>query len=112
MPMKTSSRWIMPRSPWLASAECTKYAGVPVLESVEAILRAMWPDLPMPLTITRPRQSRIRETAARKRSSSRAISARTASASMASTLRASSSAEPVASFGIMATEYSPSPSFS
>ena len=44
----------MPRSPWLASAGCTKYAGVPVLASVEAILRAMWPDLPMPLTTTRP----------------------------------------------------------
>jgi hypothetical protein len=38
-------------------------------------------------------------------------SARTASASMARTRRASSSAEPVASFGIMAPEYSPSPSF-
>ena len=95
--MNTSSRWIMPRSPWLASAGCTKYAGVPVLDKVEAILRAMWPDLPMPLTTTRPLQSRIRATAARKRWSSRAISARTASASMASTLRASSSAEPVAS---------------
>ena len=57
MAMKTSSRWIMPRSPWLASAGCTKYAGVPVLDSVEAILRAMWPDLPMPLTMTRPWQS-------------------------------------------------------
>ena len=30
----------MPRSPWLASAGCTKNAGVPVLARVEAILRA------------------------------------------------------------------------
>src|SRR5687767_9131922 len=67
----------------------------------------MWPDLPMPLTMTRPLQARISETAARKRSSRRAISARTASASMASTLRASSRAEAVASFGIMTGEYSP-----
>ena len=99
--MKTSSLWIIPRSPWLASAGWTKYAGVPVLDMVEAILRAMCPDLPMPLTITRPLQARISETAARKRSSRRPIRARTASASIASTRRASSSAEPVASFGIM-----------
>ena len=45
----------MPRSPWLASAACTKKAGVPVEASVAAILRATWPDLPMPVTITRPR---------------------------------------------------------
>ena len=38
----------MPRSPWLASAGWTKCAGVPVLARVAAILRAMWPDLPMP----------------------------------------------------------------
>jgi hypothetical protein len=41
----TSSAVIMPRSPWLASAGCTKNAGVPVLASVEAILRATWPGL-------------------------------------------------------------------
>ena len=46
---------IMPRSPWLASAAWTKNAGVPVEASVAAILRAMWPDLPMPVTIKRPR---------------------------------------------------------
>ena len=51
----TSSRVIMPRSPWLASAACRKNAGVPVLARVEAILRAMCPDLPTPLTTTRPR---------------------------------------------------------
>ena len=69
MAMNTSSRSIMPRSPWRASAGCTKNAGVPVEASVAAILRAMWPDLPMPLTTTRPRHSRISATAARKRSS-------------------------------------------
>ena len=90
--MKTSPASIMPRSPWLASAACTKYAGVPVLAMVEAILRAMWPLLPMPLTTTRPVRAAISSSAARKRSSSRSISARTASASMASTRRASSSA--------------------
>jgi hypothetical protein len=43
----------MPRSPWLASAGCTNCAGVPVEAKVAAILRATWPDLPMPETITR-----------------------------------------------------------
>ena len=32
--MKTSALVIMPRSPWLASPGCTKYAGVPVLDMV------------------------------------------------------------------------------
>src|SRR3990172_4048092 len=112
MPMKTSSCRTIPRSPWLASAGWTKYAGVPVLDMVEAILRAMCPDLPIPLTITRPLQARISDTAARNRSSRRAIMARTASASIARTRRASSSAVPVASFGIMAGEYSPTHSVS
>ena len=38
-------------------------AGVPVLGKVDAILRAMWPDLPMPLTVTRPLQARMISTA-------------------------------------------------
>ena len=50
----TSARVIMPRSPWLASAGCRKNAGVPVEASVAAILPATWPDLPMPVTTTRP----------------------------------------------------------
>src|SRR5258705_4845962 len=58
---------------------------------VEAILRAMWPLLPMPLTTTRPLRPAISSIAATKRSSSRSASARTASASMARTRRASSS---------------------
>ena len=44
----------MPRSPWLASAGWRKKAGCPVEDSVEAILRAIWPLLPMPVTATRP----------------------------------------------------------
>ena len=45
---------IMPRSPCEASAGWTNRAGVPVEASVAAILRATWPDLPMPDTTTRP----------------------------------------------------------
>src|SRR5690554_3517823 len=55
----TSSRVIMPMSPWLASPGCTKKAAVPVLARVAAILRPIWPDLPMPTTTTRPLQARI-----------------------------------------------------
>src|SRR5258708_8142152 len=56
----------MPRSPWLASAGWTNCAGVPVEEKVEAILRAIWPLLPMPVTATRPRTCDKRSTAALK----------------------------------------------
>src|SRR5262245_29899825 len=56
----------MPRSPWLASAAWTKKAGVPVEASVAAILRAMCPDLPMPVTINRPCACRMVSTAATK----------------------------------------------
>ncbi|MFK4405221.1 hypothetical protein ABH991_002255 [Bradyrhizobium ottawaense] len=61
--MMTSSVVIMPRSPWPASAACTKKAGVPVEASVAAILRPIWPDLPSPVTMTRPLALRIRSTA-------------------------------------------------
>src|SRR2546423_3906487 len=54
----------MPRSPWLASLGCTKKAGVPVEAKVAAILRPAWPDLPMPVTISRPRAAWISSTAA------------------------------------------------
>ncbi len=53
-----SSRVIMPISPWLASPGCTKNAGVPVLARVAAILPAIWPDFPIPVTTMRPRQLR------------------------------------------------------
>ena len=62
--MMTSSDVIMPRSPWLASAACTKKAGVPVEARVAAILRPIWPDLPSPVTMTRPLAWRINSTAA------------------------------------------------
>ena len=57
--MITSSRAIMPRSPWLASVGWTKNAWVPVEASVAAILRPICPLLPMPLTMTRPLLCRI-----------------------------------------------------
>ena len=50
----TSLAVIMPRSPWLASPGWTKNAGVPVLARVAAILLPICPDLPMPMTTTRP----------------------------------------------------------
>jgi len=65
---------------------------VPVLASVAAILRAMWPDLPTPETMTRPRQARISSMALRKAPSRRAIRPVTACASMRKTFLASSSA--------------------
>src|SRR5438067_1228950 len=85
----TSSIWMTPRSPCVASAGCRKNAGVPVLVSVAAILRQMIPDLPMPVTMTRPRQLRSRSTAASNLASTRPTSARIAAASVSSTFRAS-----------------------
>src|SRR5436189_2214737 len=73
----------------MASAGCRKCAGVPVLDNVAAIFWQMMPDLPMPVRITRPRQSRSRFTAWSKRSSRRSASARTAAASVCRTFRAS-----------------------
>ena len=89
----TSSSRIAPRSPWIASAGCRKQADVPVLESVAAILRQMMPDLPMPVTMTRPRHSkqqlhRVLERAPSRRSTRPRIAA----ASIRRTFRASSSA--------------------
>ncbi|KAG1069445.1 hypothetical protein G6F40_017634 [Rhizopus arrhizus] len=62
----------MPRSPWTASAAGTKKAGVPVEANGAAILRAIWPVLPMPVTTTRPRHANSRATTWVKVSSSRA----------------------------------------
>src|SRR5450759_1193462 len=59
---------------------------------VEAILRAIWPDLPMPLTTTRPLQLSNSATASRKFAPRRAARPWIASASMASTCFARSSA--------------------
>ena len=52
--MTRSCLVIMPRSPWLASPECIKKAGEPVLAKVAAILFPMWPDFPIPVTTMRP----------------------------------------------------------
>src|ERR1039457_1074329 len=59
---------------------------------VEAVLRAIWPDLPMPLTTTRPLQLSSSATASRKLAPRRAARLWMASASMASTCFARSSA--------------------
>ncbi len=90
--MNTSCAVTMPRSPWAASPGCTNMAGVPVEASVAAILRAMWPDLPMPETTTRPVQAYISATARATLSSSprRACMAWIASASIVRVSRASS----------------------
>src|SRR5882757_2374890 len=60
-----------------------------MLVSVAAILRQMMPDLPIPVTMTRPWHSRRSWTARSNRSSRRSTSARIAAASVSSTLRAS-----------------------
>ncbi|MNK99578.1 hypothetical protein D3C87_1199820 [compost metagenome] len=103
--ISTSSRVIMPRSPWLASAGCTKNDGVPVEASVAATLRPMWPDLPMPDTTTRPVQPRIIWTALVNAGVSRSASAETASASILRVWRASLSARSASKLAIMATKY-------
>ncbi len=59
MAITTSLVLTMPRSPWLASPGWTKNAGVPVLAKVAAIFLPIWPDLPMPITTTLPRQAKI-----------------------------------------------------
>ncbi len=57
MAMITSSRRRLPRSPCAPSTGCRKKAGVPVEEKVAASLRPTSPDLPMPVTTTRPAQA-------------------------------------------------------
>ena len=88
MAMTTSSRVIMPISPWLASPGCTKNAGLPVLAKVAAILQPIWPDLPMPVTIMRPRQLSKASHAMVKFSPIRWVRACTACASVSITARA------------------------
>ncbi len=84
----TSPRANIPKSPCNASAGCRKNDGVPVLESVAEILRPIRPDLPIPVTATRPLQARSTSTAFAKVASSRALTSSMARASIASTLRA------------------------
>ena len=62
------------------------------LAPIEAIFRAMCPDLPMPLTMTLPVQRRIKSSASEKWWSSLRASRATAAASISSTRRASVSA--------------------
>ena len=52
----TSSAWMRPRSPCTASAGCRQWLGVPVEASVAMIFWPISPALPMPVTITLPRQ--------------------------------------------------------
>ncbi len=83
-----SGRVIIPKSPCPASAGCRKKAGVPVLASVAAIFPAMWPDLPMPLTMTRPSQASSARQAAAKCASRRLLSAAMPACSLARVRRA------------------------
>src|SRR5580704_987412 len=85
----TSPRTTIPRSPCTASTGCMNNAGVPIELSVAAILRAMIPLLPMPVTTTRPRQASINSMARSKLAAigpaMRSASARRASASIRTT---------------------------
>jgi hypothetical protein len=92
MASTTSAGVTMPRSPWLASAGCTKNAGVPVEARVAAILRPTWPLLPMPITTTRPRQASMACTARAKCSPWRGIRPRSAAASISNVCAANASA--------------------
>ena len=83
-----SSPVTMPRSPWLASAGCTKKAGVPVDAKVAAILRPTWPLLPMPMTTTRPRAKSTACTACANTPSTRAANPVSAAASISKVSRA------------------------
>ena len=89
MAITTSPSAIIPTSPWLASPGCMKNAGVPVEARVEAILPPTWPDLPMPVTTTRPLAAKIAATASRKGLPRRPLRADTAAASISSTCLAS-----------------------
>ena len=59
----TSSLVIIPESPWVLSAGCRKYDGVPVEESVAEIFLPINPDFPIPETITLPFDFIITDTA-------------------------------------------------
>src|SRR3546814_177801 len=97
--MTPSRAVIMPRSPWLASPGWTKRAGVPVEARVAAILRATWPLLPMPVTVTRPSIAARRATASIKQPSSSPASVLIARASTSSTRRATARSAPATAGG-------------
>ena len=72
----TSSAWMTPRSPWMASAGCRKNAGVPVLDERRRDLPADDARLAHAgERCTRPRHSASSSTARSKRSSRRSTSA-------------------------------------
>ncbi len=52
-----SCGWIMPRSPCMASVECTKKDGTPRDAKVAASFSAMCPLLPTPMKTMRPLQA-------------------------------------------------------
>ena len=54
MTTTTSCGWMIPKSPWMASAACMKMAGVPVEFSVATIFCPMMALFPIPVTIMRP----------------------------------------------------------
>src|SRR5213592_2173642 len=85
--MATSSRPTIPKSPCNESTGWRNAAGVPVEVKVAAILRAMSPDFPTPLTITRPFACASSVTARAKVSPRRWASAWIAAASSARTRR-------------------------
>ena len=88
-----SSGWILPRSPWVASAGCRKWLGVPVEARVALNFLAMCPDLPRPETMTLPVQSVMVSTACVKDGPRRSASCWMAAASSARTCLAKASGE-------------------
>ena len=86
----TSPGPTMPRSPCTLSMGWRNVAGVPVEVRVAAILRAMSPDFPTPVTMTRPSDSAISATAAAKLAPIRSSTAPSASRSRRTTRRPSS----------------------
>jgi acid stress-induced BolA-like protein IbaG/YrbA len=87
-----------------------KKEGVPVDASVAAIFPAMWPDFPMPVTMTRPWQFRQIWQARANAASSRGLSAAIARSSISSARRPaaindSGEAEPLLTSAFMAESY-------
>ena len=57
--MTTSSLITLPKSPWIASAECKNKLGVPVEDKVADNFWPIIPALPMPVTTTLPLERKI-----------------------------------------------------
>ena len=84
----TSSPVSIPKSPCNASEACKNNDGVPILANVAAVFRPINPDLPSPVTTTRPLHEYSISTAFSKRASSRSINPAIASDSIRNTRRA------------------------